>query len=148
MSVATLTLTTTDLDPSPGVFSFDTFLTPDGWAAYIAQHVQEELTTPGVNGKRWRTVFDQAPQLQARCVSAQADYATAVATAARLRETVGRYANIVLTTGALAIKLKVYIAAAPSTALPGPVVVAGSGATASGVLCEFTFEVIEGSGAL
>ena len=145
MAVATLTLRTDELDPEPIVLNFLAALTEEGYPLDQLVNQEEELTTPGVTGKRWRTVFQQYKPVAVQTVADQSSHVNAVNDAQKYERAVGRWGKLVVTTGAArTVALTVHVSAVRARVSPGPTV--GSGATngsAATIFADWVFEVLE-----
>lgn len=144
MSVATLVLRPTTVDSEPLSFAFDTFPTPEGYGSFQAMHEEEELTSPGVNGKRWRTVFDQFPPINIStdnpAWTAVASHVAACTLADQMRRARGRYGMLVIVSGGTrTLRVLVHVASVAPRAIPGPIIgpgISGSASVASAWLLE------------
>jgi hypothetical protein len=61
-----------------GAADLSAFLTQDGFLNMLEIVVEEELTTAGVRGRRWRTVSQQYPPFTAESTAPAADWGQAV----------------------------------------------------------------------
>jgi len=147
MSVATLTLRSTTVDSEVMTLNFDTMPTADGFASFEDMHEEEELTSPGIDGKRWRTVYDMIPQV---VVDAGNPAFTAVAThsaacdlADKMRRAKGRFGLLVVVTGGTrTTRLYVHITAVSPRVVPGTII--GPGVSgASSVASAWVMDVLE-----
>ncbi len=145
MSVATLTLQTSGIDPSPRSFAFDTFPSSIGYASFQDEHQEEELTSPGVDGKRWRTIFDQKnPIVVDRAWRSCTDHYAATVLADQMIGAKGRHGLLTITSGGTrTVRLHVHITAVKPVVSPG--IITGPGITtgAAAVVSSWVFEVIE-----
>lgn len=147
MAVATLTLRSTTVDPSPVTITFDTFPTVEGYASFEAAHEEEELTSPGIDGKRWRTVYDQIPQLvvdaSAPAWTSSSTHSTACDLADKMRKARGRFGMLIVSSGGTrTIRLNVHVTAVAPRVSPGPLVGAGLTGIAA-VASAWVFDVLE-----
>lgn len=145
MSVATLTLRTSGIDPGPLTFAFDTFPSADGYASFQSQHQEEELTSPGVDGKRWRTIFDQIPQLVVEGAwTAVSTHSAACDLADQMRSAMGRQGLLIIVSGGTrSIRLNVHVTAVRPIVNPGVIVGPGVSTGAASVMSTWTFDITE-----
>lgn len=144
MSVATLTLRTSGLDPVPLTFNFDTFPSLDGYPSSQDQHQEEELVSPGVDGKRWRTIFDQTPQLQIEGAwVSQLTHIAACTLADQMRSAMGRQGLLtVLSGGTRTVRINVHVTAVRPVVNPGVIVGPGVTTGAASVMSSWTFDIV------
>jgi hypothetical protein len=104
----------------------------------------EELTTPGVNGRRWRTIFSQFPSFPMRTFSEATTYATGVnmkrQAESLTQKTVRLIAEIAATTYAY---IDVHVSAVQATVHPGPIAGAGAGSGAAHVEIVWQLEMTD-----
>ena len=90
----------------------------------------EELITPGINGRRWRTLFRQFPSFQMTTVSEAATYAGAQIIKATAEQFTQKLVNLTVTIDGITFNMQdVHVSAALCRLFPGPVY--GAGASAS-----------------
>lgn len=147
MATATLTLRSTSVDSEPITITFDTFPSVEGYPSYEGAHEEEELTSPGVDGKRWRTVYDQIPALVIDggnpAFSAVANHSAACDLADKMRRSKGRFGLLVVVSGGTrTIRLNVHITAVLPRVNPGPIVGPGISGNAS-VASAWVMDVLE-----
>lgn len=113
-------------------FTFLTMVTPNGLPLSIARLVQEPLETPGVNGRRWRTVNRQHRQFELRALAEAADVAAAGALANSYLDALSSNQTVTLTDGATNLE-SVHVTDCEPVAIPGQVVspLAGANSLAS-----------------
>lgn len=145
MSAATLTLRSTNVDPSPAKIAFDTFPSLDGYPSFQAWNEEEELTSSGVDGKRWRTVFKQVPPIvisdEAPAWTAVATHVAACTLADSMRAAKGRFGQLVVTSGGTrTLYISVHVTAVRARVNPGPIVGPGISGAAS-VASSWVFDV-------
>jgi hypothetical protein len=132
----TLVLAVTTLDPSQASFYFDSVETEAGYPYDLTQRVSEELSTPGVDGFRYRWINDQPPEFTMATVTALTDYAAAISTCEAMQLAVGRWGRLTVTVGVTQFDIPVQIIGCAASAVPGPVsgttVVVGAQASARG----------------
>jgi hypothetical protein len=91
---------------------------------------EEVLETEGVNGRRWRTKYEQMTPAQVETISASLNWAAAVAEAQNHRDMVGSLVSLVWTAGGSTYSHKeVHVSAVISRPIAGAVV--GGGASSS-----------------
>lgn len=90
----------------------------------------EELITPGINGRRWRTLFSQFPSFQITTTSEAQTYAGCALIKQNAERMVNRLVTLNVTIDGVAYKMRnVHVSAVVAQLFPGPVY--GSGASAS-----------------
>jgi hypothetical protein len=88
----------------------------------------EELITPGINGRRWRTLFLQFPAFQMTTTHEATEYATAALTKARAEKMVQKLVTLQVTIDGVAYSMRqVHVSAVIARLFPGPVYGAGTG---------------------
>lgn len=119
MALASLTVNDT-------VVYFLRFLTEEGFQGEVQQIQEEELTTPGVDGRRFRSIFKQYVPTQADTTIDCATYNDAKAVKKLYEGFVGKNGTLSVTAGGVAYNYrKVHIAAVKASAHVGNV--SGSG---------------------
>ena len=90
----------------------------------------EELITPGINGRRWRTLFKQFPSFQMTTTHDATEYATAALTKQRAEGLVQKLVTLQVTIGTVSYTMRqVHVSGVLAQLFPGPLCGAG---TASG----------------
>lgn len=120
-------------------FTFLAFQTPNGAPLAIARLLEEGLETPGVSGRRWRTVHQQHEAFELHALAAATDFAAAVALAnsylsARLVSQI-----VTLTDGSITLP-NVHVASIVPVARPGGVVGTGSNGEQASVFSTWLLE--------
>lgn len=148
MAVATLVIYATST-AAAGIpnFSFDTFPTVDGYPSFQTEIQEEELTSPGIDGKRWRTVFSQYPPV---VVDESNPAWTAVSThilaanlADLMRQAKGRFGLLTVSTGGTrTVKMNVHVSAVRARVNPGSIVGPSISGSAS-VFSTWVLDVLE-----
>lgn len=120
-------------------FTFLTFVTPNGAPLSIARLIEEALETPGVSGRRWRSVHQQHEAFELRALAAAATFDAAVALAnaylsARLVSQI-----VTLTDGNVSLP-SVHVASIAPHAVPGPVTGAGTNGELASVVSSWLLE--------
>jgi hypothetical protein len=106
--------------------------------------VGEELTTPGVNGRRWRTIFKQFPSFQMVTVSESATYAGAQIIKANAEQMVQKLVTLACTIDNVAFTMKdVHVSSATARLFPGPVYGAGAGSGLAHAEITWQFELTD-----
>ncbi len=108
--------------------------TPVGMVQDRALDQAEELMTPGVNGRRWRTLFAQYPSFEMRTFHEATNYAVGIGmkrTAENLTQKLVRL-NVTISTTTYAY-IDIHVSAVLATVHPGPIVGAGAGSGTSHV---------------
>lgn len=148
MSVSTLVIYATSSSAvSIPSFSFDTFPTVDGYPSFEPEIVEEEMTSPGIDGKRWRTVFSQYPPVIVDDANpawtAVSNHILAATLADTMRKAKGRFGLLtVLSGGTRTIKMNVHISAVRARVNPGVIIGPGISGSAS-VASSWTLDVLE-----
>ena len=105
--------------------------TSDGFVSELVQSVTEEMTSPGVDGRRWRTLYDQFPTFTMETVSDATAYADAIQYHNRAQSFKNELCKMTLTiAGTNYTWSDVHVNDVSSAAVAAPVVYSGS---ASGV---------------
>ena len=119
--------------PTYGTWGFASMLTPTGWPIDQANAVEEELTSPGVDGKRWRTSSVQETEIQITSLSDFTSYDLAIVAARTyLKMKSGDPVLILVTIRGVNYRFRnVHILDVMPRAVPGTVV--GADATANSV---------------
>ena len=115
-----------------GVGSITTvsFVTPKGFLDNFPQVTEEELTTAGVDGRRWRTIARQFPPFQAQTDSQCADFTQAVNLKRLCELFVGEVCTLTVAIGGRTyIGRDVHVLAVLAQPRPGKLVVAGGAAS-------------------
>ncbi len=146
-SVATLTMRSTSLDGNPLSFDFSTFPSVDGYPSAQNWTEEEELTSPGIDSKRWRTVFKQWPPLViddgAPAWTAVTGHTAACDLADTMRQAKGRFGVLVVISGGIrVVRMYVHVTAVHARVNPGPIMGASISGTAS-VASSWVFDVLE-----
>lgn len=107
--------------------------------------VEEEILSPGVSGRRWRTVYEQHPAVTAETVSEASDFQHASAVAEAMRKAKGETATLSVTVDGISYRFKnVHISDVAPIPRSGAVVGGGATANTNGhVVCRWTFELTE-----
>lgn len=133
------------MDGTPLSFAFDTFPSADGYASYQGMHEEEELTSAGVNGKRWRTVFDQwQPLVVEAAWMSQSSHSVACNTADQMRAAKGRQGLLIVGSGGTrTVRLNVHVTAVRPVVSPGIIIGPGITTGAAAVVSSWVFDVFE-----
>ncbi len=100
----------------------------------------EELITPGINGRRWRTLFSQYPSFQMVTFSETATYETGVIMKRKAESLTQKLVRLNATIAAATYAyVDVHVSAALAIVHPGPIAGAGAGSGAAHV--EITWQV-------
>ncbi|MBA3622964.1 MAG: hypothetical protein H0W48_00540 [Methylibium sp.] len=124
-------------------FGFVTASTDSGWPLDLRAVEEEVLESPGVHGRRWRTVFQQHRPFRLRTLAACTDFGAAVELARSYMAAIQRssFARLTMNTPSKSRTwADVHVAGCDPRPAPGPVV--GPGVTNAGasVLCVWTLE--------
>jgi hypothetical protein len=110
-----------------GTIQFLTVLTDTGMMEDEPIVESEELTTPGVDGRRWRTVFKQYPQFQLYATSDAATYDAAIELKRKAARFVQSLGTLKMTLDTVTYQAKkVHIDGVIATCVPGPATGAGA----------------------
>ncbi len=71
--------------PQAGTLSFLVMSTPTGWPIDQFNFEEEELRSPGVDGRRWRSVSVQHAEISMRTIADATTYAACIALARKYR---------------------------------------------------------------
>lgn len=114
-----------------GQFSFLTAQATEGGFLYqVPEIVEEVLTTPGVSGRRWRTVQNQFAPAAVSTVAEAADFNAAIVTAANYMSLVGTLVSVGWTVAGFPISYRnVHVAKVDAQPVAGQPV--GGGASTS-----------------
>jgi hypothetical protein len=143
MSLGTLSMTTGN--GAGLVLPFLTFATPTGWLVDQYAVDEEELRSPGVDGRRYRTESQQFPPFTAETIADADSYAAAIARARQYLRTQGGYGDLAVTIDGTEYRIRrVHVLHVAPRCQPGKVVGAGaSAAAAASVLGAWTFQPLE-----
>jgi hypothetical protein len=136
---ASLLLETSGLDTNGGRFDFLTAVTPNGSPLVEALHQEEELIVFGVNGRRWRTIYDQYEPFTMETSADTTSYTTAVTIREYYRLCRGRFAVLSLTASDYSSRFRVHVMEVNARCMPGRTV--GANVTASAIaviVCTWT----------
>ncbi len=147
MSVATLAIRASNLDGVPLTFAFDTFPSVDGYPSSQDWTEEEELTSPGIDSKRWRTVFKQWPPLViddgAPAWTAVTGHTAACTLADTMRQAKGRFGTLTVTSGGTrTVRMYVHVTGVHARVNPGPIMGASISGTAS-VASSWVLDVLD-----
>lgn len=135
MAVGTLTLLSTSMDSTTKTFSFLTANLPEGFLLAVEAHQEEELISPGVDGRRWRTLYDQFPEFEMATIADFTAYSSAIAEGKLYHQCAGRLANLSLTiSGSNYLINRLHIRGCVPRASPGATAGAGVTSGAAAVL--------------
>ena len=102
----------------------------------------EELTTPGVNGRRWRTIFSQYPSFAMRTFSEATTYERGVALKRAAEGLTQKTVRLTVIISAAAYDYaKVHVSGVRAIVHPGPIVGSGSSTNAAHVEIEWQLEM-------
>lgn len=101
---------------------------PAGFMDLVAIDQAEELTTPGVDGRRWRTIYKQFPSFQMTTISEAATYSTAAELKKVAEKMVQKLVRLnVVIDGVPVTMPDVHVSAVSSRLFPGPIFGFGAG---------------------
>lgn len=121
-------------------FDFLSINFPSGHPEDRAILQAEELITPGIDGRRWRTVYKQFPSFPMTTTLEATDYAAAVKIKQRAENLVQKLVNLsVATSGGNFLYREVHVSAVQVRLFPGPVV--GSGTSNGAAHLEITWQL-------
>lgn len=144
MTVALLNVIPSALYPASPALSFIIARADGGWPYDQRQVMEEELSSPGVNGRRFRTVFDQFPETTVETLSSVTNYTAAVAEARQHLLCKGRLARLsVVVGGATLTYPKVHILDCAPVARVGSVVAADLTGAGASVACTWRLVLMQ-----
>lgn len=139
MSVATITAANASLS-----IPFLAVQFPSGFMDIAPVDQAEELTTPGVNGRRWRTIFSQFPSFQMTGIVEASTYSAAAAYKTMGEKMVQKLVTLSVTIDNAVVSIKqAHVSAVESRIFPGPVYGAGAGANAAHLEMVFNIELTD-----
>lgn len=101
--------------------------TDSGFAQEVAQEVPEEMTTPGVNGRRWRTLFKQYANFNMFTIVEASTYGVALQYKNRAEKFMNQLVSLNLIVSGTSYNFKqAHVNGVVAVAVPGPVVASGS----------------------
>ena len=101
--------------------------TDEGFVADTPFEVPEELTTPGVDGRRWRTLYSQFEAFNLYTVTEASTYAVAVQYRNRAMGMINKLVNITIICDGVTYNFnQAHVNAVNPVAIPGPVVASNS----------------------
>ena len=113
-----------------GAINAVSFITAKGFLDLFPLVTEEELTTAGVDGRRWRTISRQFPPFQAQTDSQCADFTQAVNLKRLCELMVGEVCTLTVSIGGRTyIGRDVHILAVMAQPMPGKLIVAGGSAS-------------------
>jgi hypothetical protein len=117
--------------PTVGTLNFLMASTPTGWPIDVANAAEEELTSPGVDSKRWRTTSQQETEITMTTLADSTTYAGVITIAqAYLRCKSGDPVTITVSISGTTYRFRnVHVLDVQPQTIPGAVV--GTGATVS-----------------
>lgn len=128
MAIATL------VHPIQGTVNFINAVTPTGWPIDVANAEEEELRSPGVDGRRWRTTSKQETEITMTTIADATTYAAVIALAqTHMRCKTGDPVIVTVTISGKNYRFRnVHVLDVQPQAVPGPAVGANatSGSTA------------------
>ncbi len=130
--------------PPIGAFVFLTASSLNGWPIDQVSASEEELRSPGVDGRRWRTESQQQAIIQMQTVIDLATYDAAIVLARSYRRSKGLVGTLTATiAGTGHIYPKVHIADVMPRVMPGGVFGSGALAGSGGwIICDWNLIVI------
>lgn len=134
MPVASIRTESSILDPATQFFQFITLNTPGGAPLVEALHMEEELTAEGVNGRRWRTIFDQFEPFTVETLADTTSYTLAVQLREKYRLSRGTFARLSLTASDYVMAFRIHILDVQARCSPGRTVGTGVTANATAVI--------------
>lgn len=138
MPVATMTV------QGSAAFSFLVASTPQGWPIDQASIVEEELLSPGVDGRRWRTESLQQVDIDMSTIDGCDTYEVAISTGRLYRRMVGLIGQLSVTIAGTSHQWnRVHIAGAMPRAHSGKI--SGAGASASStafIMCDWKLVIM------
>ena len=129
MPVAAIVTSPTAFQPINATLTFLTARMTNGWAVDLIRTEAEELSSPGVDGKRYREIFGQYPEFDMETLADFTTYALAIAAARKYISITHYNVDLSMTlSGALYKIRRAHILAVEPIVSPGYTV--GSGVTA------------------
>lgn len=114
--------------------------TPSGMIDDQIMAQAEELTTPGVNGRRWRTLFEQYPRFEMHTFTEVTDHAAGVALKRKAESLTQKNVRLNATIGtATYAYIDVHVSAVSAVVTSGTV--AGAGASTGTAYLEIAWQV-------
>jgi hypothetical protein len=108
----------------------------------------EELITPGIDGRRWRTLFKQFPSFQMTTTHDATEYATAALTKQRAERLVQKLVTLQVTIGTVSYSMRqVHVSGVAAQLFPGPLCGAGTGSGTAHVDITWQLELTDIDGA-
>jgi hypothetical protein len=126
---ASLTLISTSMDPSTALLYFITATTEGGSPLSELVHQEQELLAEGVDGRRWRTVYDQYVPFQMQTVMDATTYTIAANIRETYRQCRGRIGVLSVASADKTTKFRVHITEIEAACAPAKTV--GANATVS-----------------
>jgi len=116
-----------------------------GWPSKQPMVVEEEIVSPGVSGRRWRTMYEQHPSITVETVSEANNWLVAEDVATAMRKAKGELGTLTITVDSQAYRFKdVHISDVAPVMRIGAII--GGGALANmnaHVVTRWTFELTE-----
>jgi hypothetical protein len=126
-----------------GSLTFHTFKSDTGFPVDVNEPIEEELTTFGVDGRRWRRRFKQFRPFVAQTSTGVADYAAGVALARLMIQEKGNTKELSLWAGGtvFTINLAKCMDVQPQV-VAGTYIAGVSGSFKAAVICKWTFVTV------
>ncbi len=125
-------------------FLFLSMESDNGFVLTQEMIVEEPLETPGVDGRRFRTIHKQHSYTEARSIQEATTFSDAVKKANQARKQKGKVGSLIVTAGGAATRIKVHVAEVSAVPRAGqPVGGGASASSAAHVVCGWTFVPIE-----
>ncbi len=112
--------------------------TDSGFLQELAVEVPEEHVTPGVDGRRWRTLYRQYPSFSMTTIGEAATFAVACANKNRAESLTNQLVSLSVTVGGVAYAFRnVHVESVRATAVPGTMVASGSSGGAAHLVSQW-----------
>ncbi len=131
MAVASIRTESSILNPATQFFQFITMVTPYGAPLVEALHMEEEIMAEGVDGRRWRTIFDQYQAFTVDTLMDATSYTLAVQLREFYRQSKGTFGRLTLTASDYTMAFRIHIIDVDARCMPARTV--GTGVTANAV---------------
>ena len=105
----------------------------------VAIQSAEEMTTPGVDGRRWRTVNRQHSEYILTTVTECTNYADAITKRKSVEAMTNKIATLQINIGGQSLNFEdVHVNAVRGICVPGPVIAVGSTGGTAHLICEWS----------
>lgn len=129
MATSSIRTESSIVNPGTQFFQFITMMTPGGSPLIESVHMEEELLAEGVDGRRWRTIYDLFQPFTAETFADATSYTLAVQLREKYRQAKGTFGRLSITAADYTTNFRVHILGVEARCSPARTV--GTGVTAN-----------------